>query len=166
MLKKTILFALVLMLVLSVTACTNTDNGYEVNSNWDEYTPRPIVPLNEDIERRILEATVEYRREIGRDPVRSIRAVYFNTYDNGVMFVDASFGGPVSRVEYVGGYSFLLSDGSQLLLFYNFEDSIVLSLADAYETDLISREELRDMAWHFYSGYMFGEVFGNVEDLE
>jgi len=159
--KKVILLLILTLLITVLTACTNTDNGYEVNSNWDEYTPRPIVPLDEDIERRILEATVEYHRQIGRNPDTDVRAVYFNTYDNGVMFVNNSFSGPaISQVKNVGGYSFLFG-ASQFLLFYSFEDSIVLSLADAYEAGLISRAELRDMAWHLYSGYMFGEVFGD-----
>jgi len=156
MLKKLILFTLVLMLVLSVTACTNADNGYEVNSNWDEYTPMPIVPLTEDMERRIFESLVVYHEWDDETTAIivdwSIPIEYVNTYGNGIAFVDLSKGCPIMRPNRfsVSGYDFAILGGYQLL-FYTFESSIILELETTYETGLISREELRDMVWHFRS---------------
>jgi len=129
--------------------------------------PMPIVPLSEEMEIQIKEDFLAWKRSEPNGHYYDTLTVedvhiwdYINTYRNGVVLqiqtnICMDLRGPAITAmvrRNIGGYGFWVDAGSIWLRLYSITTSEFMILEDAYETNLLSRAEIRDI-WLRYGDH-------------
>lgn len=121
----------------------------------NEYIPKTRIPLNEEQIKEIKSDYIEYLKEneahvksltVSDIIIRKHYGPYSGCY---ALFISHSRHYDFVLLDAsIGGYDFLFSNNQPLLIYKN---STFVDLETAYESGMISKDDLKDLAWYFRS---------------